>query len=181
MAMAVVRYAVGGGAVVVLVATAVWARPSATVDADLWSRVRPVIEARLVEQSRGGGYGESEPGLGARWFCRAEAVDLDERDGLVRAGVSTLCMEYGVRAGDLVECGGAETPQVLRLRRETDGHYAVVSQEEPPDGAGNAEWLAAHFGHATPAVFDPAVPTTPLESAARSHFGLSADSPVTEC
>ncbi|MER6284648.1 hypothetical protein [Streptomyces sviceus] len=171
----------GVGAVAVLVATGAWAMRPVGVDGRLWDEVRPAIEARLVEQSRGAGYGESEPGLRARWFCRAEAVDLDERDGLVRAGVSTLCLEYGVRAGRLVECGGAEAPQVLRLRREADGEYVVVSQEAPPDGAGNAEWLTSHFGHATPAGFDTGVPSTPLESAARSHFGLSANSPVTPC
>jgi hypothetical protein len=163
---------------VVLMATGAWARWPTGADPDLWSRVRPAIEARLVEQSRGGGYGESEPGLGARWFCRAEAVELDERGGLVRAGVSTLCVEYGVRAGRLVECSGAEVPQVLRLRREADGGYVVVSQEEPPDGAGNAEWLTTHFGHATTAALDTTVPSRPLESAARTHFGLTATAPV---
>jgi hypothetical protein len=171
----------GVGAVVVLVATGFWALRPVGVDANLWNQVRPAIEARLVDQSRGEGYGESEPGLRARWFCRAEAVDLDERDGLVRAGVSTLCMEYGVRAGHLVECSGAEVPQVLRLRREADGHYAVVSQEEPPDGAGGTQWLASHFGHATTAAYDTGRAAGSLESAARTHFGLPADSPVAEC
>ncbi|MGC0339850.1 hypothetical protein RKD20_004884 [Streptomyces sp. SLBN-8D4] len=181
MGMSAGRWAVGGGAVVVLVATGAWARWPSDTDPQLWNRVRPAIEARLVEQSRGAGYGESEPGLRARWFCRAEAVDLDERDGLVRAAVSTLCLEYGVRAGRLVECGGAEVPQVLRLRREADGDYVVVSQDGPPDGAGNAEWMSSHFGHATTAALDTGVPATPLESAARSHFGLPANSPVTQC
>ncbi|MFJ4204796.1 hypothetical protein ACIP2Y_34925 [Streptomyces sviceus] len=175
------RWAVGGGAVVVLVATGAWARWPSDADPHLWNQVRPAIEARLVDQSRGAGYGESEPGLGARWFCRAEAVDLDERDGLVRAAVSTLCLEYGVRAGRLVECSGAEVPQVLRLRREADGDYVVVSQEAPPDGAGGAEWISSHFGHATTAALDTGVPSTPLESAARAHFGLGAGSPVAEC
>ncbi len=171
----------GVGAVAVLVATGAWARWSSDTDPRLWNQVRPAIEARLVEQSRGAGYGESEAGLRARWFCRAEAVDLDERDGLVRAGVSTLCLEYGVRAGRLVECSGAEVPQVLRLRREADGDYVVVSQEAPPDGAGNAEWLTAHFGSITSVGLDTGVSSTPLESAARSHFGLPANSPVSEC
>ncbi|MEU0030244.1 hypothetical protein [Streptomyces sp. NPDC006335] len=175
------RWAAGGGAVVVLVATGAWARSSSDADPRLWNQVRPAIEARLVDQSRGSGYGESAPGLGARWFCRAEALDLDERDGLVRAGVSTLCVEYGVRGGRLVECSGAEVPQVLRLRREADGHYAVVSQEEPPDGAGGTEWLTSHFGHATTVALDTGVASGPLESAARTHFGLPADSPVAEC
>ncbi len=171
----------GVGAVLVLVATGAWALRPVDVDTDLWSRVRPAIEARLVDQARGTGYGESEPGLGARWFCRAQALDLDERDGLVRAGVSTLCLEYGVRAGRLVECSGAEIPQVLRLRREADGDYVVVSQEEPPEGAGNAEWLATHFGHATTAALGTTVPSTPLESAPRTHFGLPAGAAVVDC
>ncbi|MEU0412391.1 hypothetical protein ABZ307_31835 [Streptomyces griseorubiginosus] len=171
------RWAVGGGAVVVLVVTGAWARGSGGVDADLWSRVRPAIETRLVEQARGSGVGEP----GARWFCRAEALDLDERDGLVRAGVSTLCVQYGVRAGSLVECAGAEVPQVLRLRREADGAYEVVSQETAPDGAGHAEWVTSRFGHATAASLDDAVPSTLLASAARTHFGLPAGTPVTPC
>lgn len=182
MGMSAGRWVVGGGAAVLLVATGAWALRPVDVDTDLWSRVRPAIEARLVDQARGTGYGESEPGLGARWFCRAQALDLDERDGLVRAGVSTLCLEYGVRGGRLVECSGAEMPQVLRLRREADGDYVVVSQEEPPEGAGNAEWLTTHFGHVTTAALDTTVPSTPLESAARTHFGLPATAPVnTDC
>ncbi|MET7735642.1 hypothetical protein ABZT02_30375 [Streptomyces sp. NPDC005402] len=181
MGMSAGSWAVGGGAVVVLVATGAWALRPVGADTQLWNQVRPAIEARLVDQSRGAGYGESEPGLRARWFCRAQEVDLDERDGLVRAGVNTLCLEYGVRAGSLVECGGAAVPQVLRLRREAGGGYVVVSQEEPPDGAGNAKWLTSHFGHATTAAFDDTLPSTTLESAARTHFGLPADSPVTEC
>ncbi|MCX4859326.1 hypothetical protein OG426_24530 [Streptomyces canus] len=171
----------GAGAVLVLVATGVWAMRPSGVDADLWTQVRPAIEARLVDQSRGAGYGESVSGLRARWFCRAEALDLDERDGLVRAGVSTLCVEYGVRAGRLVECSGAEVPQVLQLRWKADGDYVVVSQEEPPDGAGNAEWLTTHFGHATTAALDTTVPSGPLESAARTHFGLPAGAAVVDC
>lgn len=181
MGMSAGRWAVGGGAVVVLVATAAWARWPSDADPGLWNQVRPAIEARLVDQSRGSGYGESEPGLGARWFCRARAVELAERDGLVRAGVSTLCMEYGVRAGRLVECGGAEVPQVLRLRREADGDYVVVSQEEAPDGAGGEEWLTSHFSRATTVALDTGVAAGPLESEARTHFGLPSDSPVTEC
>ncbi|MGK3943159.1 hypothetical protein ABK046_32570 [Streptomyces caeruleatus] len=181
MGMSAGRWAVGGGAVVVLVATGAWARWPSDADPRLWDQVRPVVEARLVEQARGSGYGESEPGLRARWFCRAEAVDLDEQGSLVRAGVSTLCLEYGVRAGRLVECSGAEVPQVLRLRREAGGDYVVVSQEEPPEGAGSAEWLTGHFGLATTIALDTEVAAGPLESAARTHFGLPADSPVTQC
>ncbi|WP_141205614.1 hypothetical protein [Streptomyces griseorubiginosus] len=173
------RWAAGGGAVVVLVATGAWARwPGGTgVDADLWSRVRPVVEARLLEQVRGSGAGEP----GARWFCRAQAVDLEQQGGLVRAGVSTLCLEYGVRARSLVECSGAEVPQVMRLRREADGEYVVVSVETAPDGAGHAEWVTARFGHVTAAALDSAVPSTALEAAARRHFGLPADAPVGPC
>ncbi|WP_028810077.1 hypothetical protein [Streptomyces sp. 351MFTsu5.1] len=173
------RWAAGGGAVVVLVATGAWARlPGGTgVDAGLWSRVRPAVEARLLEQPRGTGVGEP----GARWFCRAEAVDLAERDGLVRAGVSTLCVEYGVRSGRLVECSGAEVPQVIRLRREADGDYGVVSQETAPDGEGNAQWITSRFGHVTAASLDDTVSSTALESAARTHFNLPTDTPVTPC
>lgn len=179
MGMSAGRWAVGGGAVVVLVATGAWARlPGGTgVDADLWSRVRPAVEARLLEQVRGSGAG----GEGARWFCRAEAVDLDERGDVVRAGVGTLCLEYGVRSGSLVECSGAEVPQVMRLRREADGDYVVLSAETAPDGAGHAEWVTARFGHATAPALDAAVSAGALESAARSHFGLPADAPVGPC
>lgn len=168
----------GVGAVAVLVASGVWAMRPVEVEGRLWDEVRPAIEARLVEQVRGSGVGEPE---GARWFCRARAVDLVERDGLVRAGVSTVCAEYGVRSGGLVECAGAEVPQVMRLRREADGDYRVVSQEVPPDGEGNAQWLTSRFGRATAASLDDTVPTTSLEAAARTHFGLPADAPVGTC
>jgi len=179
MGMSAGRWVAGGGAVLVLVATGAWARwPGGTgVDADLWSRVRPAVEARLLEQARGAGVGEP----GARWFCRAEAVDLELRGGVVRAGVSTLCLEYGVRAGRLVECSGAEVPQVMRLRRGADGDYEVVSQETAPDGAGNAQWITSRFGHVKAASLDDTVSPTALESAARTHFDLSADTPVGPC
>lgn len=133
--MSVRMWGPGVGAVAVLLATGVWARWPAGVDTRLWSEVRPVVEARLVAQAGGSGYGESVPALGAKWFCRAEALDLRENGDRVRAGVDTLCLEYGVRDGALVECGGAHFPQVVRLERATDGGYRVVAQEEPPDGA----------------------------------------------
>ncbi|WP_449353073.1 hypothetical protein [Streptomyces shaanxiensis] len=104
-------------------------------------------------------------------------MDLVERDGLVRAGVSTVCAEYGVRSGSLVECAGAEVPQVMRLRREADGDYRVVSQEVPPDGEGNAQWLTSRFGRATAASLDDTVPTTTLE-ASRPHPLRPAGRPV---
>ncbi|MER5433148.1 hypothetical protein [Streptomyces sp. NPDC002588] len=171
----------GVGAVVVLVATGAWARGSTGVDAGLWADVRPAIEARLVAQAQGDGYGESEPALRAKWFCEAEALDLQESDGLVRAGVDTLCMEYGVREGALVECSGADVPQVMRLERETGSRYRVVAQEEAPDGAGSAEWAEDHFGSSTASRLGDAVDSSRLESRARTYFSLPAGSPVKDC
>ncbi|MFF2201407.1 hypothetical protein [Streptomyces sp. NPDC058145] len=189
--MSVGRWGTGLAATGVLVAAGVWAmgpgadgaHGRAGVDEHLWSEVRPVIEARLVADSRGGGYGEAVPGLRAGWFCRAQARDLEERDGLVRAGVSTLCLEYGVRAGALLECGGAQGPQVLRLRRDTgaDGGFRVVSAQRPPDGAGYGQWVDAHFDHDADADTGDAVPTDALEATARDHFGLPASAPVRGC
>ncbi|MET7483460.1 hypothetical protein [Streptomyces sp. NPDC005538] len=172
------RWATGLGATGVLVATGSWvAWPATDVDARLWGEVRPVIEARLVADSAGTGY----PYRGARWFCRAEALDLDEHDGLVRAGVNTLCVEYGTRAGALVECSGAAIPQVVRLERDTDGTYHVTSREEPPDGEGYGDWLNAHFGRtAEPSTAD-SLDAAPLRSAARTHFALPANAPVRDC
>ncbi|WP_405907959.1 hypothetical protein OG742_24605 [Streptomyces sp. NBC_00828] len=179
--MSVRRWGAGLGATAVLVATGAWVLWPKGVDARLWGEVRPVIEARLAADSRGSGYGETVPGLRARWFCRAEAVDLQERDGLVRAGVTTLCMEYGVRGDALAECGGSKYPQVVRLKRETDGGYRVVSREEPPDGEGYAEWEKDHFGLFTESELDGAMSDTSLKAAARAHFGLPADARVTDC
>ncbi|NEB03773.1 hypothetical protein G3I78_32665 [Streptomyces sp. SID13726] len=174
-------WVVGGGALVVLVATGVWASRPAAVDADLWSQVRPAIEARLMSEAHGTGYGETEPQLRARWFCHADAIDLAEHAGLIRAGVTTLCVEYGIRSGTLVECAGAETPQLLGLRRQPDGDYRIVSQETPPDGALHSDWLTTHFGPTTTAALKTTTPSTTLEQAARTHFALPADSPVTDC
>lgn len=168
------------GAVVVLVATGTWARGSSGVDAGLWASVRPAIEARLVAQAQGDGVGESEPSLRARWFCEAEALDLRAEGDRVRAGVDTLCVEYGVRGGALQECGGAHSPQVMRLERDGEG-YRVVAQEEPPDGAGYAEWEEDHFSVFAESRLDEAVSSVGLESAARVHFGLGADSAVGDC
>ncbi|MEW2259436.1 hypothetical protein [Streptomyces sp. NPDC047869] len=189
--MTVGRWGTGLAATGVLVATGVWAMGPGTdgahgradVDAHLWSEVRPVIEARLVADSRGGGYGEAVPGLRARWFCRAQAQDLEEHGGQVRAGVSTLCLEYGVRAGALLECGGAQGPQVLRLRRDKGaaGGYRVVSAQRPPDGAGYGQWVDAHFAHQADADTGDSMPSGALRAAARDHFGLPADAPVRGC
>ncbi|MGW7252820.1 hypothetical protein [Streptomyces sp. NPDC054834] len=180
------RWATGVGAVVVLAATGTWAmRPAdvdtrpADVDTRLWGRIRPVIEARLVTEAHGSGYGETVPGLDARWFCRAEPIGLEEHGDVVRAGVDTLCVEYGVHGHTLVECSAGQVPQVVRLARGTDGGYRVVSREEAPDGAENAQWTRAHLG--VFASLDDRMPSDALAAAARTHFGLAADAPVGDC
>ncbi|WP_225824549.1 hypothetical protein [Streptomyces naphthomycinicus] len=177
------RWGIGGGAVVTLVVIGTWVMGPGQVDTRLWGEVRPVIEARLVADSKGSGYGETQPDLRARWFCRAEARDLDERDGVVRAGVTTSCREYGVRAGALVECSGAEVPQVVRLRRDAhaDGGYRVVAREEGPDGEGSGKWVEEHFSLFAEPGPDDWASSTDLEAAARAHFGLPADAPLGDC
>ncbi|MFD8724131.1 hypothetical protein ACFV2H_40790 [Streptomyces sp. NPDC059629] len=172
----------GAGAVVVLVAAGVWARGSSAVDAGLWADVRPAIEARLVAQSAGSGAGESEPDLGSRWFCRAEALDLEQSENRVRAGINTLCEEYGVRAGALVMCAGAQIPQVMRLERDpVNGGYRVLSQEEEPDdGSG---WEDSHFSHYAESRIGQGMEaeSAGLQTLARAHFGLPATAPVRNC
>ncbi|MGY4977642.1 hypothetical protein ACWCYL_10830 [Streptomyces sp. 900105755] len=171
----------GAGAAVVLVAAGVWARGSSAVDAGLWAEVRPAIEARLVMQSAGTGAGESEPSLGSRWFCRAEALDLEASGGRVRAGINTLCEEYGQRAGALVLCGGAEIPEVVRLERDpAGGGYRVVSEEQAPEDD-SAEWLEHHFSHHAVARLEQGMTSAALRAAARTHFGLPAGAPVRDC
>ncbi|MEW1774196.1 hypothetical protein [Streptomyces sp. NPDC086777] len=172
----------GAGAVVVLVVAGVWARGSSAVDAGLWAEVRPVIEARLVTQATGSGYAETdEPALRSRWFCRAEALELEASGGRVRAGVDTLCEEYGERAGALVLCSGAEIPEVVRLERDqTDGGYRVVSEEQAPEDD-SAEWEEHHFSHHAAARLDRGMTSTGLRAAARAHFGLPAGAPVRDC
>ncbi|MET7649349.1 MULTISPECIES: hypothetical protein [unclassified Streptomyces] len=177
------RGAVGVGAAAVLAATGTWVMWPADIDGRLWGEVRPVIEARIAAESRGSGYGGSVPALEARWFCRAEALELEEHGGEVRAGVNTLCVEYGVQGDNLVECGGGQYPQVVRLERDdaAAGGYRVVAREEPPDGDGYGRWTESHFGVFTrPALQDPMSSRT-LEATARAHFGLPADAGVGEC
>lgn len=170
----------GAGAVAVLVVTAVWAHGSAGVDAGLWAEVRPAIEARLAARAGGTGAGEGEAGLGSRWFCRAEVLDLSESGGQVRAGINTLCLEYGERAGTLVECGGAQIPQVVRLERDAAHRgYRVVSEEEPADD--DAEWTAAHFSRHAASRVDEEMESAGLRALARTHFALPADAPVRYC
>ncbi|MER6076854.1 hypothetical protein [Streptomyces sp. NPDC001833] len=173
----------GVGAVVVLVATGVWARGSSAVDAGLWAQVRPAIEARLVTEMTGSGYAETdEPALRARWFCRAEALELEESGGRVRAGIDTLCLEYGADGGTLVECSGAQTPQVVRLVRDpANGGFRVLSAQEPPDGEGYGEWEETHFRPYAAARLDREMPSATLRAAARTHFGLPAGAPVRDC
>ncbi|MET9388049.1 hypothetical protein ABZY09_45480 [Streptomyces sp. NPDC002928] len=180
--MSVRRWGAGAGAVAVLVATGVWVMWPAGVDARLWGEVRPVIEARLVAESQGTGYGETVPALKAKWFCRARALDLEENGDRIRAGVDTFCVEYGVRDGALVECGGSRFPQVVRLKRDTDGDYRVVSREEPPDGEGYAEWEESRFSFfAESEIGTDSGTSAALESAARAHFALPAGTPVKDC
>ncbi|MEU9170790.1 hypothetical protein AB0D34_23795 [Streptomyces sp. NPDC048420] len=176
MAMSAGRWVVGGGAVVVLVVTGAWVRGSTDVDAPLWTEIRPVIEARLAADSAGEGPGQDTPALRARWFCRAEPLELEEHAGRVRAGIDAYCLEYGSRDGTLVECGGSHVPQVVRLRREPDGGFLVVAREEPPDGAGYAEWTRHTFG-SRPVT---AANSGTLASEARTHFGLTASAPVVQ-
>ncbi|MGW1211153.1 hypothetical protein ACWD5F_16135 [Streptomyces sp. NPDC002499] len=175
--MSVRRWGTGLGATGVLVATGAWVVLPADVDARLWDEVRPAIEARLVADSAGTGY----PYRGARWFCRAEPLDLAEHDGVVRAGVNTLCLEYGTRAGALLECAGAAIPQVVRLKRDSDGTYQVTSREEPPDGEGYGDWLAAHFSLASEPTTTDSVQHAPLAAAARTHFNLPTNAPIRDC
>ncbi|MFF5028065.1 hypothetical protein ACFY2J_28165 [Streptomyces collinus] len=181
--MSTSRWLTGGGASVVLVLTGLWAAGPGRMDRHLWDEVRPVIEARLVADERGSGYGETVPALRARWFCGAEPRDLDERDGVVRAGVTTRCAEYGVRRGTLVECSGDEVPQVVRLERDAaaPGGFRVVSREEAPDGEGGGAWVASHFGPLSEPGPGDVVPSDVLEEAARAHFHLPADAPVADC
>ncbi|MFF7923720.1 hypothetical protein ACFZDP_21525 [Streptomyces mirabilis] len=118
----------------------------------------------------------------AKWFCRAEALDLRENEDRVWTGVDMLCMEYGVRDGALVACGGAHFPRVVRLERDIDGGHRVVTQEEPPDGAGYAEWAENHFSFVSESRFDDYAGTpAALETAAGAHFGLPAGAPVEDC
>ncbi|MFF4842329.1 hypothetical protein [Streptomyces collinus] len=177
------RWLTGGGASVVLVLTGLWAAGPGRIDRHMWGEVRPVIEARLVADERGGGYGETVPALRARWFCAAEPRDLDERDGVVRAGVTTRCTEFGVRDGTLVECSGDEVPQVVRLKRDAaaDGGFRVVSRQEAPDGEGYGAWVADHFGPLSEPGPADTVPSAGLEKAARAHFHLPASAPVGDC
>ncbi|MEU6374549.1 hypothetical protein [Streptomyces sp. NPDC046909] len=179
--MSIHKWGTGVGAALVLVATGTWVMWPPGVDAGLWGEVRPVIEARLAADSRGSGYAETVPGLRARWFCRAEALELNEHDGVVRAGVNTLCMEYGVQDRSLVECSGGRYPQVVRLERRTDGTYRVVSREEPPDGDGYAEWTESHFGLLAESKAEDSISAHSLEAAARAYFDLPEDAPVSAC
>ncbi|MFJ1732435.1 hypothetical protein [Streptomyces sp. NPDC088254] len=172
-------WATGAGAVVVLVASGVWAMRPAEVDDGLWGRVRPVLEDGLEAR----GADEGEPASQARWFCRAEALGLEEYGDAVRADVDTLCVEYGVREDALVECAGAQVPQVVRLERDASaaGGYRIVSREEPPEGAGVAQWVRARFGVvAASAVQDP-MSSDALAAEARAHFDLPADAGVGDC
>lgn len=177
------RGAVGVGAAAVLAATGTWVMWPAEVDEALWAEVRPVIEARVAADSRGDGPGETVPAWRARWFCRAEALELEEHAGEIRAGVNTLCIEYGVHDQSLVECGAGQYPQVVRLQRDAaaDGGYRVVSREEPPDGEGYGRWTKAHFGVLARTSLHEPMPSAALESAARAHFGLPPDASVGDC
>ncbi|MFF7545323.1 hypothetical protein ACFZCU_17105 [Streptomyces canus] len=178
------RWVVGGGAVAVLVATGAYVMwPATEVDARLWDQVRPVIEARIASDARGSGYGETEPALKARWFCRAEALGLQQHGSDVRADVFTLCVEYGVHDDTLVECSAGQIPQVVRLERDhaARGGYRVVSQEEAPDGAGNARWTTDHFGFVGASLAQDSMSSGALEAEARTHFGLSAGAAVVDC
>ncbi|MEV1062373.1 hypothetical protein [Streptomyces sp. NPDC050263] len=177
------RGAVGVGAAAVLAATGTWVMWPGEVDAGLWAEVRPVIEARIAAEAEGSGFGESLPALKARWFCHAEALELEEHEGEVRAGVNTLCVEYGVQEDSLVECGAGQYPQVVRLERDAaaGGGFRVVSREEPPDGAGYARWTASHFGVLVrPSLRNP-MSSAEVESEARAHFGLGTDASVGQC
>ncbi|MFF1546973.1 hypothetical protein [Streptomyces sp. NPDC058291] len=177
------RGAVGVGAAAVLAVTGTWVLWPAHVDQGLWAEVRPVIEARIAAEARGDGPAGAAPARDPRWFCRAEALELEEHAGAVRAGVKALCVEYGVRDDSLVECAAGQYPQVVRLERDhtADGGYRVVGREEPPDGAEYARWTESHFGVLTRSSLQDPMSPAELETEARAHFGLPADASVGEC
>lgn len=175
-------WATGAGAVVVLVATGAWVMwPAHGVDTRLWGEVRPVIEARTAADAVGSGYGETVPEYRAHWFCRAEVLGLEARGDAVRADVNTLCVEYGTYQDSLVECSGGQVPQVVRLEREAEGGYRVVSREEAPDGADNVRWTKAHFGAVGASLVEERMSSDVLEAEARTYFGLPADATVGDC
>ncbi|MEV6400875.1 hypothetical protein AB0M39_39890 [Streptomyces sp. NPDC051907] len=153
------------------------------VDPELRKAVQPAVHDALVaEASKDGGLLGDSPSSKARWFCAEKIVEIRKSEaGALTVGLVADCSELEGRAGSLVQGTGMSGPHLMKLAPTPQGAYRVTHHDAPPDGAGYDAWIGRSFSKAAAAEIRRAAwngtPTT--ESAARTHFGLPADAPVT--
>jgi len=70
--------------------------------------------------------------FGGKSFCAFKVLDIEQKPGALTEYVYTVCMEYYLKNGNLVQGTGLGLPVALVLRREGPG-YVVVSHESAGD------------------------------------------------
>lgn len=164
------------------------APPAPEADPTLRKAVQPVVhDALIAAQEKDGGQLADDSSLAAtaRWFCAEKIIEIRElEDGSVKVGLDMVCSELAARDGTLVEGSGVHAPRLMELSREGTGKaavYRVRRHDSAPDGAGHDAWIGRSFseGGAEVVRHGDWDGTAQLEAAARTHFRLPSDAPVT--
>ncbi|MEU9014614.1 hypothetical protein AB0D12_33635 [Streptomyces sp. NPDC048479] len=158
--------------------------PAPDVDPTLRKAVQPVVHDALVAglEKEGGMLADSSLASTALWFCAEKVVEIREMDGeALKVGLVTRCSELAARGRTLVGGTGVRAPWLVELSKDGKGGYHVRRQDSPPDGVGYDEWIGRSFsqGGAEVVRHEDWDATSTLESAARTHFRLPPDAPVT--
>ncbi|MER5462225.1 hypothetical protein ABT010_16330 [Streptomyces sp. NPDC002668] len=183
MSRARVWWCAGTYGVLALVAACCTA-PAPDVDPTLRKTLRPVVHDAVVAglEKEGGMLADSSFASTARWFCTEKVVEIREVDGgVLKVGLVTQCSELAARGRTLVEGTAVRGPLLMELSKDGKGGYHVRRQDSPPDGAGYDEWIGRSFSEGGAALVrrEDWDRTSTLESAARTHFRLPPDAPVT--
>lgn len=161
--------------------SAVFGRPG--MDAAREQAARTSIEGYLEQHPWGGPQVAQPTKQGARWLCASKVIEVDQGEEETEVGLHALCQEFATSDGGLSVGSGTSSAHLATVTSPPRS-LEVLRVQSPPDGAGNAAWIRAHFSwfgvkklHRTQAgSFDE------LENAAsakaRTAFGLPADAPV---
>ncbi|MGW4207294.1 hypothetical protein ACWEIJ_04845 [Lentzea sp. NPDC004789] len=173
------------GSAILLVAAAIgyWAvfvrLPRADIDAAQEQTMRTSIDSHLEQHHwRGGLAGRYDEVM---WSCADRLIESAHDQDRYRVGLYVVCDEFAAESGSLV-MGSGEGIAVLATVRLLPGSAEVLGVESPPDGAGNAAWIRAHFSRAGVTELHRVQDAGDLSKAsiakARTMFGLPADAPV---
>lgn len=114
-----------------------------------------------------------------RWFCAEHVIETTRRSNDLAVWLHAVCMAYDSDGSALVSVGGESVLKRVTLTPEAP--HQVTRVEEPPDGAGNSEWIRRNASAATVRAWHGRNATGLGEqnaSEARQAFGLPPDAPI---